>query len=140
MYLIIITFITFKTESKGCENFNPHLFKRIKMLSLLKKRLKNMLQEVMIKIINKTNIIKVLIQYSLLHPTFYITLYNIYYSTITFHFPFTDGLHIYTRLCVLTVFGRVMMSFKASWPNRLHNFIHFKHSRSKSAIKNFRTT
>ncbi|KAE9524396.1 hypothetical protein AGLY_015233 [Aphis glycines] len=33
-------------ESKGCENFNPRLFKRIKMLSLLKKRLKNMLQEI----------------------------------------------------------------------------------------------
>lgn len=39
----------FKAESKGCDNFNPHLFKRIKMLSMLKKRVKNILQEVIMK-------------------------------------------------------------------------------------------
>ncbi|XP_022173257.1 uncharacterized protein LOC111035790 [Myzus persicae] len=33
-------------ESKGCDNYNPHLFKRIKMLSMLKKRVKNILQEI----------------------------------------------------------------------------------------------
>ncbi|XP_060866952.1 uncharacterized protein LOC132942518 [Metopolophium dirhodum] len=33
-------------ESKGCENFDPHEFKKIKMLSTLKKRVKNILRDI----------------------------------------------------------------------------------------------
>ncbi|XP_060836391.1 uncharacterized protein LOC132919056 [Rhopalosiphum padi] len=33
-------------ESKGCENFNPHLFKKMKMLSKLKKRVKNIIRDI----------------------------------------------------------------------------------------------
>ncbi|CAI6351004.1 unnamed protein product [Macrosiphum euphorbiae] len=33
-------------ESKGCENFDPHEFKKMKMLSTLKKRVKNILRDI----------------------------------------------------------------------------------------------
>ncbi|XP_027849100.2 uncharacterized protein LOC114128723 [Aphis gossypii] len=36
-------------ESKGCENFDPHLFKKMKMLSKLKKRVKNIILDIEVR-------------------------------------------------------------------------------------------